>query len=166
MVDDRKLVKLRQRWQKRRFLPDVVLHTQNKTHESRLRVFFSWNFGRMWCLTVYHIECINKIHQLGIELSFGKLIYQNISSIYHLLNRLSCVLPNLHLRVRQTQDRKSYACYFVCLDSNTRKGQKALPELCSRIGSDNFNIGVRSNMAAYGWKYWWQSERSPRFVRW
>lgn len=27
------------------------------------------------------------------------------------------------------------------------------PELYSRIGSDNFNIGVRSNMAAYGWKY-------------
>ena len=24
----------------------------------------------------------------------------------------------------------------------------------------------RSSMEDYGWKYWWQSERSPRFVRW
>lgn len=47
----------------------------------------------------------------------------------------------------------SGVCYPVCLNSTTRKGQKALPELYSRIGSDNFNIGVRSNMAAYGWKY-------------
>lgn len=76
---------------------------------------------------------------------------KKIYYIYFLFDSLfTC---SFYLRIILKYKTGSRVCYSVCLNSTTRKGQKALPELCSRIGSDNFNIGVRSNMAAYGWKY-------------
>lgn len=61
-------------------------------------------------------------------------------------------LSRLHIIVKRQSG--SGACPAAALHHYYQTGAEGSPpELCSRIGSDNFNIGVRSNMAAYGWKY-------------
>lgn len=138
---------------------EVGVYIQSKIqHWKRFRISFALasRFTIENLIINFVSQKEKKIIYIIIRESIGRLLkFHRVVTLFFELLRIivESILPEMMYE------------HSLWLNSTHRKGQIATGTLQPhRLWS--FTTGVRSNMAAYGWKYWWQSERSPRFVRW